>query len=502
MDPQRIKVLSTNQVYRLLGRTNMLPIQVQQDYHKELKANLLTPSRNQAYSCCIEYMTRWFYSKFPQDFFMQKYIDYEEIFYQRTKYRLRDLMVVNKPAAAIKVSLDQSFNRDNIDLYNYGPTLYSNTLRYQDAFFIDKERALFISMNMEMILLNFNFKILVAEQGIQTDLISKCDLMFRARGTQKHYNDVDFHIPDELVTQIAEDTNNFVCPCTGKIADATKFVHYFNQRSHLPLYFKLDPSKNKMQYFLKVPRCYIHIRTNEVSGDEGNRFGHIQGNYMINFDCQVRFPSPKFYAYYSIKTRSNKVCLSQLDEKSFEVLVSSLAQVPYKNERGWQWTIETEYVFDDPKEKEDIKNKKLVHIDFKELVGGLVDVIEQTKAMAISPAVFLDIKVYSYFRCIKTEVDWYNYRINFLEPLPSEKCYIIIYMDNNYYIESNNVLKEYDKNRIQPTDSNIEHKRLDYKKNLNRASLGRKQDKVSLDKEITENDKNTSCPLYNSERQT
>jgi hypothetical protein len=82
------------------------------------------------------------------------------------------------------------------------------------------------------------------------------------------------------------------------------------------------------------------------------------------------------------------------------------------------------------------------------------------------------------FKIVKSQIDWQNYRINILEPIESAKCYLIVYMDGAYYNAQLINVKEYEKNRIEPSDTNIEHKRLDYKANLKRASLERNADKV------------------------
>ena len=141
MDPTVYKILSPQQVAYILNtdNTKFLPIDIKKDYHKKLKTNLLTPSKHQNYSCCIEYMLRWFYSKFPDGFFRQKHLDAEHIFQQRRSYRFRDLLVINKPAASVRVNLDTSYNRNLLDQYNYGHTMYNNRTSYQDAFFRDYE---------------------------------------------------------------------------------------------------------------------------------------------------------------------------------------------------------------------------------------------------------------------------------------------------------------------------------------------------------------------------
>ncbi len=51
-------------------------------------------------------------------------------------------------------------------------------------------------------------------------------------------------------------------------------------------------------------------------------------------------------------------------------------------------------------------------------------------------------------------------------------------MDTQYFNEQLINIQEYEKHRIATTDSNIEHKRLDFKHNLKRASLERNADKI------------------------
>lgn len=479
MSSNEYKVLSNREVLLALGKEKKdLPIQLDRDYYKTLKTNLLVPSTEQTYSCVVEYISNWFYSKFPDNFFKSKYLEDSHILAQLRSMKTRELISISKPAAVIKSNLDMAFNREQLDQYNYGNLIYNNRASYQDAFFADRDKHLFISMNMEVLLLNFNFRILLPAQGIQTDVAKQCQLVFRSGATQKHYTDVDFHIPDELLEQLASDTDHFVCPCSGKIRDAIEFVNYFNMHSSLPLMYKFNAATGAMHYYLKMPSCVIHIRTNEVQIDEGMRQEHLMNNFTISFDCQVRFPTPKFYAYYSLIQRDNVKCISKLDDNSFVVSVTSLSNVPAKNSKGWQWNLRTEYNFTDPKEIDAIKNKQLMHIDFQELVGDLRDVIDATKRIAISPSVFLDIQVYSMFKIVKSQIDWQNYRINILEPIESAKCYLIVYMDGAYYNAQLINVKEYEKTRIEPSNTNIEHKRLDYKANLKRASLERTADKV------------------------
>jgi len=141
-----------------------------------------------------------------------------------------------------------------------------------------------------------------------------------------------------------------------------------------------------------------------------------------------------------------------------------------------------------------------MHINFSELLAAdLRAAIDMTKAIAISPSVFLDIWVYNGFKVVKTSIDWQTYTINILEPITSMKCHLIIYMDNEYFHEQVTNFKQYSKDRQSLSYTNIEHKRLDYKKNLKRASLERLQDKVKdtdihMDSSSSDNPSDTNYP--------
>ena len=66
-DYSNMKILSNREVESMLGlHPKDYPIlKIERDYKKELKTNLVIPSFNQNFSCAVEFMTKWFYNKFP-----------------------------------------------------------------------------------------------------------------------------------------------------------------------------------------------------------------------------------------------------------------------------------------------------------------------------------------------------------------------------------------------------------------------------------------------------
>ena len=210
MDPDKIQVLSSTDLINIFGRTDMLPVHVYKDFYKKLKTNLIIPSSNQAYSMCIEYMSKWFYNKFPEGFFRSTFLEASNIMDQLRSMSNKQLIGSMKPCAAVSADLDLSFNRESLDLHNMGLTLYSNHCSFRDAFFVDKKKHLYISLTTELLLMNFQFRIKLDTRALQLDVAKMCQMAFRANGTQKHYNDVDYPVPKELISQIASDSGHVI----------------------------------------------------------------------------------------------------------------------------------------------------------------------------------------------------------------------------------------------------------------------------------------------------
>ena len=454
MDPNEYRVLSTEDLINRFGRTDLLPIEIEKDYYKKMRTNLVIPSTNQSYSMVVEYMTKWFYSKFPEQFFRSKYLEASHIMDTLRTMTQKQLIGNIKPCATIVADLDFNYNRENLDLYNMGIMLYQNKCRYKDAFFIDRDKHLFVSLATELILMNFTFKIRVDTKALQLDVAKMCQMAFRSGGSEKHYNDIDFSVPNELIMQIADDAG--FCPCTCMM-DNIELMKYLNSHSKLPFFYKLNTATQNMEWFIKIPQSIIHIKVGDINIGAGNVRGMINVDHDITFDAQVRFPSPKFYAYYSIIARENVKSIHKISSGIYIQTVTNLSMVPEKDEHGWQWTVHTEYSFNEEKEIDDIKHGRYedLKICFDELIGDLRTVIDYTKSIAISPEVFLNIRLYSFDKLVKTHIDWQTYTIHIDEPIESANCYLIIYMDNNYMNENISNIKEYHKNRIQPSDNQI-----------------------------------------------
>lgn len=449
--------LSLNEITKIVDKDSR-----DAEYYKKLKMNLLVPSANTTYSTCIETISKWFYNKFSKNFFHNVYIEYSHVFDQFRRKSRKDLVKIDNPALVITPSIDLSFNRENLDLYNYGNRVYNNRCSYKDAFFKDIDYNSLVSLTPEILLFNFNFKLRFNTKAQQLDIAKKCQLAFKSLVSEKLYMDIDFPVPQELMTQIAEDTHHDISG--NDITKIINFVSYVNSHSFLPVMFKFDAGSGIMKYYLKLTNSWVHIKTGEITIDDGYRTGDIYTNFTVNFDCQVRYPSPKFYAYYSIIKRESIKAVSKLDEHSFVISELNVSRIPSKNEKGWEISIESNYTFD-KKELIKIKNKEKISIDFIDLVkyNNIKNIIESTKELALNPEIFMDLKIFGTQEELEFSIDWINYKINFTKPYPYENIIIVIYLDLKYFNDKNIELNKYGENRVQP--SNTKFNRVAYNKN-------------------------------------
>lgn len=451
---QYLKILSTAEVLNKFGRTNMTPIEIEKGMNHNLKTNLITADPSQGYSLAIQYMTEWFYRRFPNDFFKHKYLDASHVLDQFNHITTRELIKNPKPSAHISIDDDTDYNRENIDLYNLGTTLYNNRCRYKDAFFIDRERSLYISLAFMQLKLNFGFNIKLNTKSVQDHVFSICEMAFRAGGSQKHYLDVDFPIPPELIGQLACDLN--MCNEDGKY-DVRDMLSYFNKHSTLALLYKFNSATHNMEFFLKVPRVLIHIKTGRVQKSQGQIRDMIYTDYTLRFDCEVLFPAIKFFAYYSLHQWEHIKSYTQLDAKSFLFGVTNLCNIPKTDEHGWPWEIRVPYTLSSKEELEAFKNKELITIDIDPLfsTNGMRQVIEYTKSIALSPETFINIMAFNYLHYIPIAINWNCMKLQFTKPLDSTEIHFIIYLDKEYMHNSLSVIREYEQTRLKPHNDNI-----------------------------------------------
>ena len=200
-----------------------------------------------------------------------------------------------------------------------------------------------------------------------------------------------------------------------------------------------------LEYFLKVPKLYVHFRISDIQIDEGERQGHIMNNFSLQFDVDVHFPCPKFFVYFFFE---DKEFLQTSPEESDVITLEDfpVLSIPKTNDKGWNQFITTEYIDD----QDNFDNKVPLTISFIELIGDIRKVIDYTKSIYLSPGLFVDIKLFNNGKEIPLKVDWNTYEIKTNTIMDNIKSHLVLYVDNKYLNETIMKLREDKKNRVTP----------------------------------------------------
>lgn len=402
-----------------------------------LNSDISVPSTIHGYSIGVEYMKKWFLEKFDDDFFKTIFIDGKSVFDDYRSLTRKELLTIEKPALAIKSTLDVDYNREFVDMYPGGlKTFARRTCTYDKAFFSDYDNNTFLGMHLRLMKINFNFRIRVKTRPQQIDTLEFMRIAFKNGSTHKEYVDIDFHVPKEIIICLAKDSGHEV-DSNGKIKDIIGFLQYLNSHSGLPFMYKLRTINGNDEFFIKAPHLVMHIDcTDSISIDDGERQGQLDNNFHIEMNCVLNLPVPQFYAYYTDHT-------VELEKKLKRELLglynlSDVYQLPKLNDNKWEILISTDWVEDDT---------YLDTINFAELLNrpDLQKIINHTKNTGLSPSIFLDIHLYNTFKEIPIEIDWENYDIIVKKVLRNKESSIAIYADRGYINEQLLVLdKMYD----------------------------------------------------------
>lgn len=418
------------------------PFKFIKEHEASLNSELAIPSKAHSYSMCIEYMKNWFESAFACDFFKSAYIDGKNIIDDFRGLTRQELIRRNRPCYTMKPSIDNDFNRDMLDHYPYGSNIFNNMCDLRTSFYQNFKSNTFIALESKIILMRFNFRIKVDTLAIAQDLLDFLQIKLRAGATMGREIDLDYHIPTSLMNQVACD--NGFCVKDGKIQDTTAFLCHMNMNSRIPVMYKRRNSTGTLQYFLKMSDAYMHMRISEIRMDEGERQGHVMTNFGVDFDVEVRFPAPKFYAYHTFK--DIKYIQGESDHDNNVIIIDDypIAKIPKLNAKGWNQFISTDYLDD----QENFDAKKPLSVCFSDLVGDIRKVIDYTMEIYISPSVFIDLKLFNMGNEVPIDIDWRNYTVNTKTAMMDRRSVLVFYVDTNYLNNHIINMKGEDKERI------------------------------------------------------
>ena len=412
----------------------------------QLYKSLAVPSYVHGYGLCIEYYKKWFEKRFSHDYFRGGiYIDGKHVL---DEYKTFDQTPVKRenPRARIVPTLDTDFDRDGVDTYLASPQVYLRRSSYQDSFFKDYERKVFLGLSMKAMKMTFNTKIRVNTRAEQLDLLNYMQLNFRNGATHYEYLSLDFHVPRDLIVAIARIAgfnvvNEFV------ITDIVDFLHYFNRHSDIILLYKIRAINKQPEFFLRVKNVYTHILCKDkLNKDDGEKDGKLETNFSVEMENVVTMPVPAFY-FLCNQTPIMVDYLLEPHTKDMTALYSiNIYEIPEVDDNGWNQAAITSYVVDKDDEE----------LDISSLFTGeniLARSIDLSIKAGVSPSKFIDVKVFrndDIKKKVNIKMDWNTRKAELVDgPAEQEEVYqIAMYYDRDYINNLDIAINHYDDNRI------------------------------------------------------
>jgi hypothetical protein len=416
---------------------------VRTEQKEKLYSSLIIPSVVHSYSICIERMREWFLSKFQDDYFTSVNTEGAHSFDVLRGYDTDTIMKRKSPALSITPALDTTYNRDNLFLYQYGIGRALQNGLGDAAFFKDYKHNMFISVTFEELHLTFGYKMKLSTKAQQLDALKYVQIACRCGATECLTFDMDMHVPKHLMLQIASDAGFDVDPVNNAIASPIKFLEYLNQNSLMPFLYKLRCINGNNEFFVRVPQARIHLSIPEdISVDDGERNDQLTKDYGIDFTVDVHMMAPQFYTYHS-RVQHTIVERGGLIEGNDNVYMLNSIKLPDLenfDEHGWNKYMETEY--------EEEMDKPL-DINIYELFEGsdIDDIIKITLQSGLSPAIFLNFKVYNDGYQKELDVDYRNLIIHVNGKMTSCISHIVIYANLEYINEQLTILKNMNSGR-------------------------------------------------------
>lgn len=395
---------------------------------KIMRSEITLPSQQQAYAVCVEFAKGWFLEKFKPNYFNSVYINTTHSFDEFRKFStINQQMKRTNPLLAIIPVIDMNHNRQWIDSQPEIPLLLRRS-RIEGTFFNDNKKGLHIQLIFKTILMNFTYKIRLDTRAEELDMMEFIKLKHRAGWTESRDISIDVHVPKSIILQIAFD-NGFKITDNGEIEEPIKLLNYLNSHSYIPFIYKLRCATGNREFFIKVPNCMAHIKAEMPSMDDGERQDAITTNYNIEFQIEVEMSAPYCYTYFSQNEQPYMINAPQFNNyDKIAIMAASKTDLPCLDQHNWDKFTITEYDVDE----EDL-NKPL-DIDFSEFFKGsdLEKIINYTKAIAVSPSIFMNFIIYNDTKQIQYSMDWQSMICHINEPITNCRTIIGIYCDKKY----------------------------------------------------------------------
>lgn len=411
------------------------------------RSSLILPSQYQSYAICTEFAKEWFLEKFANNFFNSIFVEGKHSFDEFRKFSSIDekLKRIN-PILAIVPAIDVAHNRNWVDSTPEMPMLLRRS-RFDGTFFNDVKacNSLHLQVIFQTILMNFTYKMRVNTRAEQLDLFNFIKIKHRAGYSETRELALDVHVPKEIIAQIACD-NGFKVDSQLNVDKPLNLLKYLNAHSYIPFVYKLRYSNGNNEFFIKVPNCVAHIKSELPNIDEGERQNTITTNYTIEFNVEIEMTAPYAFTYFSqCEQKYLNITGKEVNvDCGISVLRAVKTDIPQYDEHIWKLLLTTEYLV----EEEDIGTE--ISIDLNGLFAGtdLEKIINHTKSIGINPSIFINIKLFNngLERCFT--LDWKTLTCKITGPIDNITTVIALYCDVEYINNTLAQLKDLESSRL------------------------------------------------------
>ena len=412
---------------------------------KKLYSYLAIPSYVHAYSLAIQYMYNWFESKFEKDYFVGGiYVDGKHVL-DDYKNKFSKLIVKGQqPRARIEPKIQYDYDRDGLDNYIAPVSMFYRKSNLDTSFFKDYDRDIFLGINLKALRMDFNFKVRVNTRAEQLDIAQRMELYCRIGSTQYEYINADFHVPKDIILNIANRAGFEIKH--GEVVDIISFLEYLNRHSELPFLFKIRAINQKAEFFIRMSGLYTHISAlDKLQLDDGDRNGKLDFYYHVEMNATLTIPIPQFYSYYSCSDLYTNIELKEPNSGCIALYSIAVVDFPDVDEHGWMQAAITDYYSDEGE----------TEIDISSIFKGenlLSKAINNDLLNGVSPSHFINLKIYKETDTYKEQkikyVDWNTKIIYFDNKLENEIYHIVIYYDREYINELSISLDSLNDNRV------------------------------------------------------
>lgn len=413
---------------------------------RPLHSAIYVPSTMHAYSLGIQYIRDWFLSKFDKNYFKTVYVNGSHILADYKRYSIIQSTFREKPAVAITPNIDFDFDREMLDRYMGGKDFLMAKYNHRQGFFKDFDNNIFLGLTTRDQRITFNIKCRVESRAQQLDLYRNIQLACRVGFTQYEYISCDYHIPMEIILNIAHAAGFKIIEKkkgVEMIEDIIGFTSYLNQHSEFPIIYKLRQVSGRNEFFMRVNNVWAHIDTREdLNYDDGEREGHLDNNFHVELNCALRMFVPAFYVYKACETVYKYIPTA--DSSSIGLWTCEVLDIPEQNKQGWQKLIYTDYDLDDNEiaaEEFDIDISPLF------MNKDICTIINLNLKMNISPSKFIELRFLKSDPYTEFSINWQEMKVH-VKNCNNAKLYMVFFLDKEYYNGQLATLKDMNTTRI------------------------------------------------------